>query len=240
MGLAASSPVSKVSAEGPISLYYFPIEGAGEKVRLAFVLSGIDFENVKVTSDEWSTLKKKTRYGQLPMLRVGANSEEMYQSDAMMKYAALASITNKDLYPTNNPEKIIRIEEIMGLLDDLQRAWLPSLLISMKPEVMGYDDLSPEEKSNLTRKLRTKFLENDLPRFMNYFTQALNASSNSFLCGSKPTIADCKALPLFRYYTRGIAEFIPKDCLSSYPAITAYIDRMLAIPEINKWYATKE
>lgn len=51
-------------------LTYFPIEAVAEKVRLAFVVTGTDFDDVRVKmgSEEWKSLKPKTPNGQLPVL----------------------------------------------------------------------------------------------------------------------------------------------------------------------------
>ena len=89
----------------------------------------------------------------------------------------------------------------------------------------------------MTVGLREKFLANDMPRLMGYFSTALEGKD--FLCGSEPTLADCYALPMLRYFTKGVADHVPKDCLDAYPAVTAYIAKMMALPAIAKWYESK-
>eukprot|EP00529_Nitzschia_sp_RCC80_P039198 CAMPEP_0113493720 /NCGR_PEP_ID=MMETSP0014_2-20120614/28737_1 /TAXON_ID=2857 /ORGANISM="Nitzschia sp." /LENGTH=56 /DNA_ID=CAMNT_0000387591 /DNA_START=118 /DNA_END=285 /DNA_ORIENTATION=+ /assembly_acc=CAM_ASM_000159 len=48
-----------------IKLTYFDIEGAGEPVRLALVMSGAEFEDDRIKFPDWGALKPKTPYGQL-------------------------------------------------------------------------------------------------------------------------------------------------------------------------------
>ena len=225
---------SRILDSGPFKFTYFGIEGAGEKVRLAFVLAGIEFEDVGIKFDEWQKLKPTTKYGQVPMLQIG--DEEMAQSPAMMKYIALAS---GKLYPVSDPAKCVEIDEMMALCADFQAAWAPSIQIGMRPHKFGYaEDMEKDAKDAVLKSLRENFVKNDLPLFMGYFTKALEGKD--FLCGDEPTLADCWALPLFRYFTKGIADYVPKDCLEPYPAIHAYINKMMAVPAIAKWYESKK
>jgi len=119
------------------------------------------------------------------------------------------------------------------------QAWAPCIYISMRPQKYAYPmDMEKEAKDAKMKQLRETFLADDLPRFMGFFTKALDGKD--FLCGSEPTLADCWALPSLRYYTKGIADYIPKDCMEPYPAVTAYIARMMALPAVAKWYDGKK
>ncbi len=66
-----------------IKLSYFPIQGVAEKVRLAFVLKGIEFEDDRIPFDVFgSTVKATTKYGQLPLLTL-ENGQVISQSDGI-------------------------------------------------------------------------------------------------------------------------------------------------------------
>ena len=65
-------------------LTYFDIKGAAEKVRLAFVLNGIPFEDERLQRAQWLELKPKTKFGQLPLLSINGQ-EPVAQSDAMLR-----------------------------------------------------------------------------------------------------------------------------------------------------------
>ena len=49
-----------VNANKNITLKYFPISGAAEKVRLALWLGGVEFDDVRVPPAEWPELKCHT------------------------------------------------------------------------------------------------------------------------------------------------------------------------------------
>ena len=229
--------MSSVHADGPFTLQYFDIKGVAEKVRLAFVLAGVDFKDERISFSDWAELKGSTRYGQLPSLKIGPSDgacDELYQSAAMLKYVALAE--KETLYPVQDLAKCVHIEEVLGLLDDLARAWRPCVVVASSPQQFGFpEDMSAEDKDDLAKRLREKFLAEELPKYMGFFSAHIDASGY-FLCGETPTIADCAALPQFQYFAAGIADHVPEDCLYPYGTITSYIDRMLAIPAIKNYY----
>lgn len=216
-----------------VEFTYFDIKATpGEKVRLALTLSGTSFKDNRVKFSEWSALKPKTKYGQLPILAV--DEEETYQSGAMLRWAG--RLGNGSLYPANDVEKVRKIEEMLGVSDDLNRAWVPALYMGMgRHTTYGYPQDWPE-KTVVVKALREKFVREELPKYMGFLAAELE-KTGAFLCGDKPTIADCQLLPQVAYYTQGIADHVPKDCLKDYPVVLAWIDRMMALPELKQWYS---
>lgn len=106
------------------------------------------------------------------------------------------------------------------------------------PATYGHpDDWPAADKAATVKRLRERFVEDPeaFPRFLAYFTERLQATP--FLCGAKPTIADLRLLPQLRYYTLGKADHVATNVLDKYPAITRWMARMMAIPEIKAWYA---
>ena len=230
-----NAAVSSVSSKGPFQLQYFGIEGKAEKVRLTFLLAGIDFDDCAIPRDQWAEMKKTTKFGQLPILKIGET--EMAQSVPMMKYVAMASETNKTLYPLAEPHKMIQIDEMMALLDDLSIAWAPCNYIGRRPERYGHSkDMDTETKDALVKAMREKFLAEDMPKFMGFLTKALDG--NDFLCGSEPTLADCQFIPMLKPFKKGM-DYVPATTLDAYPEILAYMDRFLAIPAVKAWYDAK-
>jgi len=83
--VASDAAVIAVGAPAKISLTYFGIQAAAEKVRLAFHLGGVDFEDVRIAFPEWPALKPTTPYGQLPFMEID-DAPKMAQSGAMLRY----------------------------------------------------------------------------------------------------------------------------------------------------------
>eukprot|EP00427_Karlodinium_veneficum_P012147 CAMPEP_0169066770 /NCGR_PEP_ID=MMETSP1015-20121227/3136_1 /TAXON_ID=342587 /ORGANISM="Karlodinium micrum, Strain CCMP2283" /LENGTH=253 /DNA_ID=CAMNT_0009125477 /DNA_START=150 /DNA_END=909 /DNA_ORIENTATION=+ len=215
-----------------VEFTYFDIKAMpGEKVRLALTLAGIPFKDNRLKFPEWGELKPKTKYGQLPMLNV--DGVESYQSGAMLRW--VGSLGDGSLYPLQDAAKLRVIEEMLGVSDDLQRAWSPALIMGMSHTVFGYPEEWPE-KDTTVKKLREKFLAEGLPKFMGFLSAELE-QTGAFLTGDKPTIADCQLFPQVVAFTGGFIDHVPKDCLKDYPLVTAWIDRMYALPEISKFYS---
>ena len=157
-------------------LTYFNIQGAAEKVRLAFVLAGVEFEDVRVTGEEWAVMKPTTKFGQLPMLTI--NGVEFAQSGAMVRY--VSRLGDGSLAPSD-PIAELEMNEIIGLSEDMDRAFGPSLYFAIRPTAYGMDaeyNKTPEGQEHI-RKLRVKFVEEQLPVFMEQYTKILASTGGT-------------------------------------------------------------
>ena len=217
-----------------IKFTYFDIEGVGEPIRLALLLAGVEFDDVRVKFPEWPALKGKTPYQQLPVIEIDGG-EMKAQSGAMLRYCG--TLGNKSLYPA---DKLYEIEEALGLITDLNNAFQPALLIGMRPANLGYPDgfQNTDEGKKLIETMRTSFLETVLPKFMEFMEAMLEKSGGDWLvAGEKPTIADCFAVPNIRRFSRGYIDCIPATALNNYPKVVAYLEKFCALPEIQGRYA---
>ena len=213
------------------------IEGAGEPVRLAFILAGIPFEDDRIKYADWPVLKPKTPNGQLPVLTIN-DGPMRSQSGAMIRYAGTLDSTGS-LYPK---EKLYEIEEALGLIGDMQKSWTPPLYIGMRPSAFGYPDdfnKSSEGKAKV-ESMRKEWIAKELPTFLSRFEDMIKQNGGMFLCGgSKPTIADCMAVPAIRNYTRGHVDYVDVNCVKeANPKIAEYVERFCALPEIKGRYST--
>jgi len=67
-------------------LTYFNVRGRAELVRLIFEKSGIQYEDERLTSDEWKNRKESTPLGQLPVLTY--KGTKIVQSLTMARFVA--------------------------------------------------------------------------------------------------------------------------------------------------------
>ncbi|GBG30258.1 Glutathione S-transferase [Hondaea fermentalgiana] len=219
-----------------IKLTYFDIQGVAEKVRLAFVLNGVDFEDVRIKHAEWQELKPKTKFGQLPLMQID-DGEEVAQSDAMLRFAATLGAAK--LMP-KEPIEQLKVNEAMGLVDDIARSWMPAHSIGMSPQKFGYEEgfQNTDEGKAKVLAMRENWLKTELPKFMKLVTALIEANGDEGFLASKdaPTIADCHMVPLLRNYQRGFMDGVPTTSLDEFTTVTAYIKRFLSIPEVAKYY----
>ena len=54
----------------PKLIYFDAPVSRGEECRLALHLAGIDFEDVRIKSSDWPTMKEQAPYGGLPILEM--------------------------------------------------------------------------------------------------------------------------------------------------------------------------
>jgi glutathione S-transferase len=203
---------------------------AGEKVRLALALAGVKFNDNRVSSADWPKLKPSTKYGRLPGLKV--DGVEKYQSGSLLRWAG--TLGGGSLYPVHDVDKFIKIEELLGLSEDFQREFQPALFMERHHTRYGHP-ADWAEKDTVVQKMREKFLEKALPKFMGSLSRELE-QTGAFLTGKKPTIADCQWLPQLDSITSGSIQHIPRDILKDYPLITAWMERMKALPRVSKYY----
>ena len=216
-----------------IKLTYFDIEGAAEPVRLALTLTETSFEDDRVKFENWPALKATTKYGQLPVMKIGEDT--VVQSGAMLRHIG-RNYGGGKLYPSE-PKAVLETEEVLGLIEDFNRAWTPCLYIGMRPAAFGYpEDFTKTDAGKATMKaLRESFLKETLPTYMKHFTAQIG--SRKFLLGDEPTVADCLLFPNLRKFQRGFIDHVPADSLDQYTEIAAYIQRVKDIPAIAKWYS---
>jgi hypothetical protein len=98
-----------------LKLYYFNTPGKGECVRLLCTYSNLDFEDVRISSDDLGNLKKEGKlvFGQVPALEVDGKNV-LVQSAAIMRY--LGKLTG--LYPSC-PLQAAKVDAIIDQENDL-------------------------------------------------------------------------------------------------------------------------
>ena len=217
-----------------IKLTYFDIEGVAEAVRLALLLSGTPFEDVRVQFADWPAMKPTTPAGQLPTMTIGGDDSNVKtQSKAMLRWVGMTK--SKTMYP---PGKVFEIEEVIGILEDLQNAFNPSFTMGMRPEKFGHPEGFQKTVDGIAmvESMRTKFVTDALPKYVKYLTDKMEQHGGPYLVGSEPTIADCVAVPMLRSFTRGHIDHVDPKCLDAYPTIISYIKNFCALEPVKSRY----
>merc|ERR1712018_940499 len=69
-----------------IKLTYFNFRGRAEASRLMLAYKGVDYEDNRITQEQWAALKPKTPFGSLPLLCY--NGMELAQSMTIARFLA--------------------------------------------------------------------------------------------------------------------------------------------------------
>ncbi|KAF4737103.1 glutathione Stransferase, partial [Perkinsus olseni] len=102
-----------------LKLHYFDIAGVAEACRLAFAISGIAFEDVRIKPADWPAKKEANVYpmNQLPVLEF-EDGTMVCQSSAILRYVASLN-PSANLYPADNRERL-RVDEMLGIVADVR------------------------------------------------------------------------------------------------------------------------
>jgi len=219
----------------PIKLTYFNIEGVAEKVRLALKIGGVDFDDDRIDFKDWPALKPTTPFGQLPIMSVEGASDPIAQSGAMLRYAGKLA----KMYP-DDPMQAIKVDEIIGVQEDLSAKIGVTIYVGMRPETYGYPaDMPAEEKAACQKKLREAMAadDGDLTKMLGMIESKLAKSNTGFFVGDSPTIADCAFLPIVRQLRSGRLDHLPTSIVDKFPKIVEFEGKMMALPAVAAHYA---
>uniref|UniRef100_A0A1B6DE31 glutathione transferase n=1 Tax=Clastoptera arizonana TaxID=38151 RepID=A0A1B6DE31_9HEMI len=67
-------------------LIYFNARGRAEHIRFIFAYAGIEYEDVRVSKETWSTMRHTVPFGMLPVLEM--DDVVLGQSNAIARYLA--------------------------------------------------------------------------------------------------------------------------------------------------------
>ena len=72
-----------------------------------------------------------------------------------------------------------------------------------------------------------------------YADMIKEAGGNAFLLGKDLTIADIAAYQGISYFRKGIADYVPANCLEPYPEVLAFMKRVEEHPKVAAYKASK-
>jgi glutathione S-transferase len=196
-------------------------------VRLTCILGGLPFSDVRVSFDKWAQLKPQAKFGQLPIMDV--DGESFAQSGAMLTY--VGKLTN--LYPSD-PKKAFRVDEVIGLHDDVMGSIRPSILVMRDPK------LWKREAARKQAEMRKELAEVKLPEMFAHYEKVLETNGTGYFVGASPTIADVAVFAQLRFITSGILDGIPKTVVEPFPKLNAFYVRVSHLPGIEKYYSEKK
>ena len=95
-----------------IKLTYFDFGGRAEPARLALSIGGIEFEDCRLSFDEWANFKEQTPFHAIPILE--HDGKILTQSNTINRY--VGKLTN--LYPAD-PWQAALCDEVMDAVEDI-------------------------------------------------------------------------------------------------------------------------
>jgi len=187
-------------------LTYFDLEARGELIRLIFAAAKVEYEDHRISLDEWPKFKSNFPFKQLPVLYIDDNPP-LAQSGAIEKY--LASI-----YGLNggNELEAAYIEMMTSQINDVTLSQLPFF--------------EKDEKIK-NEKFDKQFQEKILPSLKYIESQMKNGE---FLVGKKLSYADLFVMQIVMYFRKAFPKY-----LSEVPKLCALSDRTSKVEGVKQY-----
>lgn len=195
-------------------LVYFDFSGSrGEECRLALQAAGVDFEDCRLTREQWAQYKPSTPYGAIPVLEV-PGKPALAQSNAILTYVG----RRYGLHPDDAWEAALH-EAILAAAEKVRTALGPSGKIS-----------DPEEKKKAREELASGFLQT-------WGANIERQIKGPFVAGERLMVADIKLFQIVASLTSGVIDHIPKTVFSAFPKLEALYAAVTQHPKIAEWRA---
>lgn len=224
-----------------LKVYYFDIPGKAEAIRLACAYGNLNWEDVRMTKDEFMVMKEsgKLSFGQVPALGVivasgdsDAEGKEtmLFQSAAIMRYVG----KHAGLYPLHDDIKAAQIDAIVDQEADI----FAGLSVSRYRERFGFGFMTDADVAASRKSLN----DDVLPRHLSNLEKLLECSDSGWIAGGEfPTIADFILAPRLKWLVEpGVNDGISESLLDGFPRVKAMIAKFESLPAVVKYYSNKK
>lgn len=192
-----------------IKLTYFDARARAEALRLAFHIGGVEFEDERLTYQQFGDSRGKDGFASfytLPVVKI--DGVEYSQSHAILRYAGKLS----GLYP-DDPLPALRVDEITDTCEDIVNK-----IFAAKG-----------------KEGREKFMEEWFPRYFNTLEDLLGSADGPFVLGETLSIADLRLYVLCYSLKKGVFDHVPADALDKYPNVGKCYDAVAQQEKVAQW-----
>lgn len=200
-----------------LKLTYFDIHGGrAEPARLALHLGGIDFEDDRISFQEFGANRKGYPFRRVPVLQI--DDIELSQCNAINRYVARLA----GLYPAD-PLQAAYCDEVMDAVEDV---------VSKQVTTMSIKD---EEQKKAAREA---LADGPIKLYLEQLSTMLDARGGEYFADGRLTVADLKVMVWVRSLRAGILDHVPADLAERVaPTLVAHLERVLGHPKIADYYA---
>lgn len=199
-------------------LTYFDFDGGrGEPVRIALHAAGIDFEDERISFEQFGEMRSGFRFAAVPVLTI--DGDEVTQSDAMCRYAGKLA----GLYPKNSLQALY-CDEAMGAVEDLTHYIV---------QTFGLPD-------DELRVARAKLADGWMSVILKGLDQLLERGGGQYFADKRLTVADLKVCGQTQAIRAGRIDYVPADIVERLaPGLVEHQARVEAEPVTAAYYASR-
>jgi len=199
-----------------VRLTYFDGRGLGELPRLCLAYAGVEFEDVRVATDDLPADFKssgKLLFGQVPLLEIG--DFKLVQSHAIGRHLA-----RKYNFYGSTLEESALVDAVLDGIGDMRAKWI------------AVDNLKEGKE-----EAKAKFVAETLPHWYGLFSAILEKNGTGYLVGDKLSLADIQLFNVnWNWHNR--KDMFPGEILK-FPTLKAHLERIGAEPKIAAWVARR-
>jgi len=239
---AEGGAASKKAAPGPqpkLKLLYFDIAGKGEPLRLAMHHAGLEFEDIRLTREEFMTKKTsgELRFGQVPALIVQDGSGvpvTLVQTGAIARYIGKLA-PQSELYP-DDAIKAAQVDALVDQASDMMCA----VMCAKYQDRFGFDGALGGPEGEGTKKVEAALRSEVMPRHFAFFESVLTASASGWIAATDaPSIADFVLGAQFKQLEES-TMVDGKALLQTHPKVRAFVEKFHAEASVRDWYAARQ
>jgi glutathione S-transferase len=198
-------------------LTYFDTDGGrAEPVRICFHAAGIDFEDVRISFQEFMEQRDGLRFNCVPILEM--DGTVVTQSNAMCRYIGKKA----GLYPDDDLQALY-CDEALGAAEDLLHAMVHTF------------GLEGEE----LKTAREKLVDGWLSVFLKGLGEILERGGD-YVADNRLTVADLKVAGITGWVMSGQLDHVPTDIVERLaPNLVPHEKRVSQDPVVRAYYASR-
>lgn len=198
-----------------IKLTYFDMDGGrAETTRIALSIAGIDFEDHRITFEEFGGLKSTFPLSSVPIVEI--DGQTYTQSNAMSRYFGKQA----GLYPEDAWQAFL-CDEAMYIIDDVSNA------VGKTMGLTG-DELKAARESLVSGILTTA---------LKLLATRLEVAGGEYFAANELTIADLVITGFLKVISTGMFEHVPTDIVEqTAPLLNQHMERVYNDPRIVSYY----
>ena len=199
-------------------LTYFDFDGGrAESIRIAFHAAGIEFEDHRISFQEFGEMRQTTPFNSVPVLEI--DGALITQTNAIGRYVGKMA----GLYPEDDLQALY-CDEVTSAYEDISN------------HVVQTFGLEGDE----LKQAREKLVDGWLTTFLRGIDQLLTRGGGQYFSDNRLTMADLKSLVQTRWLSGGALDHIPSDIVQQVaPGLAAHLERMKAEPIVTAYYASR-
>ncbi len=199
-------------------LTYFDFDGGrAESIRIALHSAGIEFEDHRISFQEFVEMRETTPFNAVPVLEI--DGAAITQTNAIGRYVGKLA----GLYPEDDLQALY-CDEVTSVFEDISHQVGPTFGL----------------EGDVLRAAREKLVDGWLTTFLRGLDQLLTRGGGGYFADNRLTMADLKSFVQTRSLSKGVLDHVPSDIVQSVaPGLAEHLKRMEAEPIVTAYYASR-